>query len=104
VTLALHTLAEDALSAYRDDVEFVCRYLTRLQPVVSRELSSSEWSMLALLLIDGVLRRRDVGDKQTRVVDSLQACVGRVGQGVEPLTEREVYHLRLCFCTLNLHA
>ena len=60
-------------------------------------LTASEWTLMALLLVDGLLRRRKVYSMQERLMQPIIDVSG----SETTLSEREIYHLRGAFFPLE---
>lgn len=95
-------LPAESLVEYRFDQEFVMRCLLAPNTGSSSTvaLTALEWDMMALLLIDGLLRRRGVLRYEAEVQRLLEELVQRCGRDIS-LTDREVFHLRSSFCPLT---
>jgi hypothetical protein len=83
--------------AYCADLDFVKRALLRPCASSTCMLQAGEWEVMALLLVDGLLRRRGWSD-DAMVLTQMTLLAGT---NSEALSDREVYHLRSAFCPLD---
>lgn len=89
-----------ALETYRRDLEGTKRRMSASACTSSLTLGAAEWEALALLLLDGLLRRRGVC-LDPQVEPLLQVVAGRSERSRgEALSARELFHLRNAFCAM----
>lgn len=74
------------------------------QPRATASLTAAEWKILAVLLVDGLLRRRGCWSAEAAVVETLRALAleSHRLREADGFSERELFHLRSCFCPITI--
>ena len=96
-------MPQDVVESLRDDVVDIKRRIAASQPRTSGSLSPIEWKILAILVADGLLRRRGYLASEKKIVVSLRslALESKRQKQKEGFSDRELFHLRNCFCPLS---